>query len=173
MNLTTSLRAVSMASVLAMGIPSAANAAVFLNFDGSDGVFGNDNVTAGSFADEFLIDTGASAGLFSATISSIASGNPASNIDFSSVTINGTEFDIVQLGMIEFRAIQNLIVPGGLQTLLVSGTSGGNGSYSGTLAFEVAAVPEPATWAFMILGFGAIGGAMRRQRKANVKVSYA
>ena len=43
--------------------------------------------------------------------------------------------------------------------------------------FQLAAVPEPATWAFMILGFGAIGGAMRRQkntaRKANVKVSYA
>jgi PEP-CTERM motif len=37
----------------------------------------------------------------------------------------------------------------------------------------LAAVPEPATWAFMIFGFGAIGGAMRRQRKANVKVSYA
>ncbi|MEO9467692.1 PEPxxWA-CTERM sorting domain-containing protein [Parasphingorhabdus sp.] len=37
----------------------------------------------------------------------------------------------------------------------------------------IAAVPEPATWAFMILGFGAVGGAMRRQRKANVKVSYA
>ncbi len=35
------------------------------------------------------------------------------------------------------------------------------------------AVPEPATWAFMIFGFGAIGGAMRRQRKTNVKVSYA
>ncbi len=38
---------------------------------------------------------------------------------------------------------------------------------------SIAAVPEPATWAFMILGFGAIGGAMRRQRKANVKLSYA
>jgi hypothetical protein len=36
-----------------------------------------------------------------------------------------------------------------------------------------AAVPEPATWAFMICGFGAIGGAMRRKRKTNVKVSYA
>ncbi len=35
------------------------------------------------------------------------------------------------------------------------------------------AVPEPATWAFMVFGFGAIGGAMRRQRKANAKVSYA
>lgn len=44
-------------------------------------------------------------------------------------------------------------------------------SFSGSITF--AAVPEPATWAFMIFGFGAIGGAMRRQRKANVKVSYA
>ena len=41
------------------------------------------------------------------------------------------------------------------------------------LQFDAGAVPEPATWAFMILGFGAIGGAMRRQRKASVKVSYA
>ncbi len=38
---------------------------------------------------------------------------------------------------------------------------------------QFGAVPEPATWAFMIFGFGTIGGAMRRQRKANVKVSYA
>ena len=37
---------------------------------------------------------------------------------------------------------------------------------------DAGAVPEPATWAFMIFGFGAIGGAMRR-RKAQVKVSYA
>jgi hypothetical protein len=32
------------------------------------------------------------------------------------------------------------------------------------------AVPEPATWAFMILGFGLIGGALR-SRKANVQTS--
>lgn len=29
------------------------------------------------------------------------------------------------------------------------------------------AVPEPATWGIMILGFGAIGGAMRRRRDCN------
>jgi hypothetical protein len=45
----------------------------------------------------------------------------------------------------------------------------GNRNYA---IFSIGAVPEPATWAFMIFGFGAIGGAMRRQRKANVKVSY-
>ncbi|SIO08964.1 PEP-CTERM protein-sorting domain-containing protein [Parasphingorhabdus marina DSM 22363] len=38
--------------------------------------------------------------------------------------------------------------------------------------FGMGAVPEPATWAFMIFGFGAVGAAMRR-RKQNVKVSYA
>lgn len=36
------------------------------------------------------------------------------------------------------------------------------------------AVPEPATWALMILGFGAIGGAMRRSRtRTNVRYSMA
>jgi hypothetical protein len=44
---------------------------------------------------------------------------------------------------------------------------------SATNAFEidniaVNAVPEPATWAMMLLGFGAIGIGMRRQRKTGV-----
>jgi len=35
-----------------------------------------------------------------------------------------------------------------------------------TASFPVSAgVPEPATWAMMLLGFGAIGFAMRRRRK--------
>jgi hypothetical protein len=33
------------------------------------------------------------------------------------------------------------------------------------------AVPEPATWAMMIMGFGLVGGAMRRRQ--NVRVSFA
>ena len=40
----------------------------------------------------------------------------------------------------------------------------------------VAAVPEPATWAMMIAGFGIVGGAMRktnRRRRSNVRVTYA
>ena len=37
-----------------------------------------------------------------------------------------------------------------------------------------AAVPEPATWALMLLGFGFVGGAMRSRRKnTNVRVSFA
>ena len=43
----------------------------------------------------------------------------------------------------------------------------------GSIAFgDGAAVPEPATWAMMIGGFGVVGGAVRR-RKANVSVAFA
>lgn len=37
----------------------------------------------------------------------------------------------------------------------------------------VAAVPEPATWAMMIGGFGLVGGAVRRQRRIAARVTYA
>ena len=37
----------------------------------------------------------------------------------------------------------------------------------------VAAVPEPGTWATMILGFGAVGFSMRRRRGATLKPAAA
>lgn len=51
-----------------------------------------------------------------------------------------------------------------------TGISNFGRSFNGSLSYTVnAAVPEPATWAMMIGGFGAIGGAMRyRRRKASV-----
>jgi len=50
-------------------------------------------------------------------------------------------------------------------TLTVTGLSGGTQSFS-TLAqvgSGVGAVPEPASWALMVGGFGLVGGAMRRR----------
>jgi hypothetical protein len=32
-------------------------------------------------------------------------------------------------------------------------------------------VPEPATWAMMLLGFGAAGTAMRRSRRRNAQIA--
>lgn len=40
------------------------------------------------------------------------------------------------------------------------------GTTTGDVNLQVAAVPEPATWAMMLLGFGAVGLGMRRQKKA-------
>ena len=41
--------------------------------------------------------------------------------------------------------------------------------YSG----DGAAVPEPSTWAMMLLGFGMVGFGLRNRRKRMVRVSYA
>ena len=43
---------------------------------------------------------------------------------------------------------------------------------SSVFAYTTAGVPEPATWGLMILGFGAVGGAMRR-RKVATSVRFA
>ncbi|MBU3076755.1 FxDxF family PEP-CTERM protein [Sphingomonas quercus] len=53
-----------------------------------------------------------------------------------------------------------------LNTIQVIGS--GRGTYSGTVAFQASAVPEPAVWAMMLSGFGLVGFAMRR-RRANVQ----
>ena len=41
------------------------------------------------------------------------------------------------------------------------------------LAGNTGPIPEPSTWALMILGFGALGVALRRRNGANVSVRYA
>jgi hypothetical protein len=138
-----------------------ANAATFFHFDGVSGTFGHNNIAAGSFNDtfHFVLPT---AGVFGSTISSIRV-SKLTNVDFSSVTLNGTAFTTLLSGVVEARYL-TLPVSGGEQTINVTGTSGGNASYAGTLAFAVSAIPEPATWAMMVGGFGLVGNAMRRRR---------
>lgn len=51
-------------------------------------------------------------------------------------------------------------------------TIGSLKSTSVTIAALAGGVPEPATWALMILGFGAVGGVLRQQRR-KVRVSYS
>lgn len=52
-----------------------------------------------------------------------------------------------------------------------------NGKYQDQLFFKrippPPPVPEPATWAMMIIGFGAAGGALRHRRQRTTTVSYA
>ncbi len=41
-----------------------------------------------------------------------------------------------------------------------------NGVNTGTIGAGLGAVPEPATWGLMIMGFGGIGAMLRRRRQA-------
>ena len=53
--------------------------------------------------------------------------------------------------------------------------NGTNGRFGPNFLYTTAtsAVPEPATWAMMILGMGAIGFAMRRRQKVSTSVQFA
>ncbi|QJU59498.1 PEPxxWA-CTERM sorting domain-containing protein [Sphingomonas sp. AP4-R1] len=60
-----------------------------------------------------------------------------------------------------------------VNTFQVIGTVNGvSGTYQGGLTFQSSPVPETATWAMMLVGFGAIGAACRSQRRS-VKVRFS
>jgi len=173
-----SLVLAGVAALALVSVGSVANAAQTINFgapasDGSfTGTFGDTGITTSTFSDTYTFNmpTGVAGG----TISSIFTTDEANNVNFTSVTLDGTAFDIGSTGQVEFRSVNNVLVTDGPQTLVVKGTSGGAGSYSGTLSFEgagpitigVGGVPEPASWALMILGFGGIGASLRSRRRS-------
>lgn len=56
-----------------------------------------------------------------------------------------------------------------LEDFVGSGGTAGD-AYFRNLVLNAGAVPEPATWALLVLGFGAAGAAMRRHARRRVKV---
>ena len=126
--------------------------------------FGANPAPSPTFTDSFSFNNTA-AGLYTILI-----GTTNSDLTFTSGTLAGAG------GTINLTAGTNAItgtsILGAPATFLAAGTytltySGNNpvvgGSYAGT-ATITPAVPEPATWALMLLGFGGIGFAMRRRR---------
>lgn len=101
------------------------------------------------------------------------SGNPDSVV-FNSVTLNGVELmptasnpDIYNFGPTTLLAgVYNLVISGVAPVI-----SPARASISGNVAI-VSNVPEPATWAMLLVGFGAIGFQVRRRRQS-VQVRYA
>lgn len=159
----------------ALTAASAAHAATFVtwgppNPDGSlTATFGDGAIAAGDFNDVF--DLTLPSGVASFTLSSTFTDDATQDINFKTVQFNGVDFKIGSTGQNEFRFLNSAgLTAGGAQHLVISGTSGGNGSYAGVIAFNplTTTVPEPAAWALMILGFGGTGAVLRRRGRAIV-----
>jgi hypothetical protein len=72
-------------------------------------------------------------------------------------------------------AVYKLDLSSPASTITIIGQNPG-GSSNATLFFTTpysAAVPEPAAWALMILGLGAVGGIMRRRSAAKASIGFA
>ncbi|MBB5686021.1 PEPxxWA-CTERM sorting domain-containing protein [Sphingobium boeckii] len=97
------------------------------------------------------------AGVYDATAKTLVSG--------TSALIDNAQYTLTGFGWERTANVNNVsansAVPGGSTS-----------DYAGQFSFDVAAVPEPATWAMMITGFGFVGGSMRR-RAVKTTVSYA
>ena len=104
------------------------------------------------------------------TISAILNGT--NTVIFSSGPLSGGDIGLNTFGTINFASS------------LVSGISLNSDQYIGnafhnfydqsfTLGASVGVVPEPSAWLVLILGFGAVGGAMRKSRQRAMAVSYS
>ena len=170
-----SLALLSAPAAIAMMVPaSAANAAeIVLTGDDTQltGKFSGVVKGAGEFTREFTFELPTD-GITSTSITSIAV-TMMTNLDFTSVLLNGTPFIMSANDTFEFGGL-TLATLAGTQTLTVNGISGGNASFAGTISFaSTAAVPEPGTWALLLVGFAAVGGAMRRRKPTIVSTGLA
>lgn len=103
------------------------------------------------------------------------------NVTFSNIFLTGTGILEPGLGLVQIAPDPNdsfarnfVAVAAGTYTLNIQGTPGSqNGALNGSIGFTAAAVPEPGTWALMLLGFGAIGISMRRRRQTGAITQMA
>jgi hypothetical protein len=134
---------------------------------------GNTVTSAGAFSDtfNFLLPTNGVGGGSLTTVA--ASFHGATDLDFTSVLINGAAATISKSvnGIVEIAAGAGIMLSAGANSIVVNGISRGNGSYGGSIAFTPS-VPETATWGMMILGFVGMGAAMRYRRKST-NVAFA
>ena len=157
---------------------TAANAAVTIDdtsFEATDGPDTTGSTTTIGYADtdlgnpsfsEFLTFTNDLAGAYSLTLST-----SSLSVDFTSaiLTLTSDGSTVATLtsafdnGTTEFWQVSGVTLGAGQYTLLVDGDNSDTGALEGSITIN--AVPEPATWGMMLLGFGAVGFAMRRRRR--------
>lgn len=145
----------------------------------ASGTFGNsfNPAAIGTFTDNFVINL-TNSSLTNGSLISVSLGG-GNNIDFTcqicSVRLDSTLFTLMSTGTLDIFTLNPTLLAAGSHTLSVTGNivAGPTASYSGTINFNTPAVPEPATWAMMLLGFGATGLMMRRRNRRTVFAQVA
>lgn len=135
------------------------NGSTFMGFNGSSYSLSMLFATAiGTFSLDAARSGGSSNGII--TITGLLNGNIVGS---NSVTLGG------------INQWSTLSLAGNFDRVDISGAGSGFHPFGiDNVRFDgvQSAVPEPATWATMLLGFGLIGGAMRYRRRPKVVVRY-
>ena len=173
------IAALAAVSVIAVAAP--ASAAVVINpATGASGSFSWD----GGLGSIDEID-----GAAESTFSVLAGAGDKISVTLNDCCVVGDEFELILNGFAVTPT--SVTTPGGLfsytftdvalaggvnifginLTALAPGFTSGGASYSFS-ALTAGGIPEPTTWAMMILGLGGVGASMRRRKQA-VRVNYS
>lgn len=182
MNIVNTLRNVGFAAALVVGAATGAQAGVVitdlgatagtgsadLNVDAifpSSATFGGSKATVGSFTDyfDFSIDLDS---FISSQVEANFTLKGARDVTITSVFLDSEAFSLVSGDWV----LANYVIGASPIThrLTVNydvgaGTGTSPKSYSGS--FDVAAVPEPATWGMLVVGFGLVGAGLRSRKR--------
>lgn len=171
MSIKTKLGGVAFAAAMALGsTPALADTFVINVPSGNPSVatFGN-SPGEGKFIDTFLFNLPA-AGKVTIRLESFDSGVDTNvNFNATGVKFNNIVVPYITRGVYELRLRIGQMVTGGQSKLVVPGQSDTFGTYNGTLTYSI---PEPGTWALMILGFGFVGAGLR-SRRAKARLAAA
>ena len=128
-------------------------------------MFGSGNAIVGTFS-------GLASSIFIRGLDVGAAGVQIDAFDSSNVLIASNNFFGPGIGVGTFADIS--VTVAGIKSfkLFQPAVGGGDGVLFDNLSFETGAVPEPATWMMMLMGFGLIGAAMRR-RRTTAQIKFA
>lgn len=164
----TRLAFAAAASLAALSAPASAATFVFTITGGSTG---SGTIEATPFSDSAATITAISGIIDGKTITSLRSVNDYVNDNVLLFGNAGAKFTSAGVGFIAGGVRTDLFYNYGISSYRAFFSDTGTRSINFTLAgAEVTAVPEPASWALMIVGFGAVGATLRRRR---VAVRYA
>ena len=176
----------ALAGAAAMVMGSAANAALVTTStniapstpsDSTNGAPLNCSSPPCTFQSSFIFTTPTNFNSLNLTVSSIAAAlNSTTDVNFTNLIFsNGTSNSgslSITTGLTDVASLVGMNLIAGATNTLTVFSSGANPSsnidanFGLTLAFSnVPAVPEPGTWAMMLIGFAGMGAAMRRIRK--------
>jgi len=103
-------------------------------------------------------------GIGSGSISTSFSATDSNKLTITNLFVNGISYALTTAASGQSATVGNIPISlGMLNTIRVTGFTQGSGVYSGTATFATLPVPEPASWAMMIIGFGIVGVAFRRR----------
>lgn len=153
-------------SSVAVSVPANAQALLFEVSGSRSATFTFDDSIPDSFNTSALIGDQ----IFFNNVAGIFGGTAGTgNISFGTNLIADLNIQSATLGFTQLSAPGSLFTGPASNPTFTLGTFNLSGGFTAgpatlTISRAVAAVPEPGTWAMMLIGFGAIGFAVRRRR---------